>query len=45
VTQPAPNDSHATTSTPRGPSSDHSAISTAPVSDAGTMPMRQSAGT
>ena len=24
----------------RGPSSDHSAISTAPVSEAGTMPMR-----
>src|SRR5690606_9867282 len=34
-----------TMSTPRWPSSDHSAISTAPVSDAGTMPMRQSAGT
>ena len=31
-------------STPRAPSSDHSAISTAPVSDAGTMPSRQSAG-
>src|SRR5690606_28333064 len=45
VTQPEPNDSHATTSTLRWPSSDHSAISTAPVSDAGTMPMRQSAGT
>ena len=30
-------------STPRWLSSDHSAISTAPVSDAGTMPMRQSA--
>src|SRR5690606_28574594 len=27
------------------PSSDHNAISTAPVSDAGTIPMRQSAGT
>jgi len=27
-------------STPRAPSSDHIAISTAPVSEAGTMPMR-----
>ena len=32
------------TSTGRGPSSDHSAISTAPVSEAGTMPSFQSAG-
>src|SRR5215468_3725415 len=31
--------------TGRAPSIDHSAISTAPVSDAGTMPMRYSAGT
>jgi hypothetical protein len=40
VTQPSPNDSQASTVTGRGPSRDHSAISTAPVSDAGTMPMR-----
>ena len=32
------------TSTPRAPSMDHIAISTAPVSDAGTMATRQSAG-
>ena len=29
---------------PRGPSSDHMAISKAPVSEPGTMPMRQSSG-
>ncbi len=40
VTQPAPNDSQASISTGRAPSSDHSAISTAPVSEAGTMAMR-----
>ena len=34
----------ASTSTGRGPSRDHSAISTAPVSEAGTMPSFQSAG-
>ncbi len=39
-TQPSPNDSHASMVTRLGPSSDHSAISTAPVSEAGTMPMR-----
>src|SRR5271168_4114188 len=31
-------------STPRAPSIDHNAISTAPVSDAGTIPKRQSTG-
>ena len=40
LTQPSPNDSQAIMVTGRGPSIDHSAISTAPVSDAGTMPMR-----
>ena len=40
VTQPAPNDSQLSTSTARSPSRPHSTISTAPVSDAGTMPMR-----
>ncbi len=45
VTQPLPKLSQASTSTPRAPSSDHSAISTAPVSEAGTMPMRWSRGT
>ena len=40
VTQPSPNDSQASMVTGRAPSSDHSAISTAPVSEAGTMPMR-----
>ena len=39
VTQPSPNDSQASMVTGRGPSSDHSAISTAPVSEAGTMPI------
>jgi hypothetical protein len=39
VTQPSPNDSQARTVTGRGPSSDHKAISTAPVSEAGTMPI------
>jgi hypothetical protein len=38
VTQPWPKLSQASTSTPRGPSSDHIAISIAPVSEAGTMP-------
>src|SRR5262249_22958464 len=38
--QPSPNDSQVSMVTGRAPSSDHSAISTAPVSDAGTMPMR-----
>ena len=37
VTQSRLNASQASTSTPRGPSSDHSAISTAPVSEAGTI--------
>ena len=40
VTHSAPKASQASTSTERGPSSDHIAISTAPVSDPGTMPMR-----
>jgi hypothetical protein len=40
VTQPSPKLSQATMSTPRVPSNDHIAISTAPVSEAGTMPMR-----
>ena len=40
LTQPSPKDSQASIVTGRGPSSDHNAISTAPVSDAGTMPMR-----
>src|SRR5919107_780035 len=44
-TQPSPNDSQAIVVTGRAPSSDHSAISTAPVSDAGTMPILKPAGT
>jgi hypothetical protein len=40
VTQPSPKLSQASISTGRAPSSDHIAISTAPVSEAGTMPMR-----
>src|ERR1700738_1609702 len=40
VSQPWPKDSQASTVTGRAPSSDHSAISTAPVSDPGTIPMR-----
>jgi hypothetical protein len=40
VIQPSPKLSQATMSVPRAPSIDHIAISTAPVSDAGTMPMR-----
>ena len=40
VTQSLPKDSHAKSSTPRAPSIDHIAISTAPVSEPGTMPMR-----
>ena len=40
LTHPAPKLSQAKRSTPRAPSIDHSDISTAPVSDAGTMPMR-----
>ena len=40
LTQPSPNDSQASMVTGRAPSIDHSAISTAPVSEAGTMPMR-----
>ncbi len=39
-TQPSPKLSHASMSAPRAPSSDHIAISTAPVSEAGTMPIR-----
>ena len=42
--QPAPKLSQASTSTPRAPSSDQSAISTAPVSEAGTTASRQSSG-
>src|ERR1700676_51722 len=37
LTQPSPKDSQVSIVTGRGPSSVHSAISTAPVSDAGTM--------
>ena len=44
VAQPSPKLSKASTSTGRAPSRDQSAISTAPVSEAGTMPTRQSAG-
>ena len=44
VAQSLEKDSHTSTSTPRAPSMDHIAISTAPVSDAGTIPSRQSAG-
>ncbi|MHC2773167.1 hypothetical protein ACVIM7_002634 [Bradyrhizobium liaoningense] len=40
LTQPSPKDSQASVVTGRAPSNDHSAISTAPVSEAGTMPMR-----
>ena len=40
LTQPSPKLSQASMVTGRAPKSDHSAISTAPVSDAGTMPMR-----
>ena len=40
TTQSLPKASQARTSTPRGPSSDHSAISTAPVSEPGTMATR-----
>src|SRR5207248_5550174 len=39
LTQPSPKDSQAMVVTGRAPSSDHSAISTAPVSDAGTIPI------
>ena len=44
VSQPLPNASQAMTSTRRWPSSDHIAISTAPVSEPGTMPIRNSSG-
>ena len=40
LAQVSPKLSQASTSTPRGPSRDHSASSTAPVSEAGTMPTR-----
>ncbi len=39
-TQPSPKLSQARQSTPRAPSSDHNAISTAPVSEPGTTAMR-----
>src|SRR5207237_9360145 len=39
------NESQASMVTGRAPNSDHSAISTAPVSEAGTMPIRWAAGT
>ena len=39
-THPSPKLSHASTSTPRAPSIDHNAISTAPVSEPGVMAMR-----
>src|SRR3954471_3291712 len=45
LTQPSPKDSQAIVVTGFVPSSDHSAISTAPVSDAGTMPILYPAGT
>src|SRR5208282_1781455 len=45
VTQPSPKLSQATTSTPRAPRRDHNAISTAPVSDPGVIPIRYSLGT
>ena len=44
VIQPSPKLSHASRSTGRSPSRFHIAISTAPVSDAGTMPSFQSSG-
>jgi hypothetical protein len=40
VTQPAPKLSQASIVQGRAPSIDHIAISTAPVSEAGTIPMR-----
>ena len=45
VTHPEPKLSQASRSVPRSPSNDHMAISTAPVSEAGTMPIRYSTGT
>jgi hypothetical protein len=45
LTQPSPKDSQAIVVTGRAPSNDHSAISTAPVSEAGTMPILYPAGT
>ena len=42
--QPAEKLSQTSTSTPRGPSSDHRAISMAPVSDPGTMARRWESG-
>src|ERR1700726_2106156 len=45
VTHSSPKLSQANTSTGRAPSIDHRAISTAPVSDAGTMAILKSAGT
>src|SRR5271167_3342007 len=44
VTQPSPKFSQVSMSTPRAPSSDHIAISIAPVSEPATIPTRQSAG-
>ena len=44
TTQTLPKLSQASTSTPRAPSSDHNAISTAPVSEPGTMATRKSLG-
>ncbi len=44
ATQPLPKLSHASMSTPRSPSSDHIAISIAPVSEAGTMPSTYPSG-
>src|SRR5205823_14918546 len=44
ATQPTPKSSQASMSTPRAPSSDHIAISIAPVSEPATIPTRQSAG-
>jgi hypothetical protein len=44
VAQPEEKLSCASTSTGRAPSRDHKAISIAPVSEAGTMPSRQSSG-
>jgi len=44
VTQPSPKLSHASVVTPRAPSIVHIAISKAPVSEPGTMPIRWVSG-
>src|SRR3546814_3624589 len=45
VTQPSPKLTHASSVVLRAPSRDHIAISTAPVSEPGTMPIRCVSGT